>query len=144
MVKRMNLDDQISEGISKMVKGNTAALLAMMNILEDNGQTDPSSDQGSFSIIFTLDDLQIWDEAIGTLWTDICKTNTTRLIALVKAVSLNLLDGEILRNECYNFNPDQTIIDVEDVYNQVCNVCPDFDTKNRNTTIVNLNEWKER
>jgi hypothetical protein len=94
---RIDLADTMMDVLVKMSDGNPGALTAMMEILADDGKTDPDSVFGSLGTIMSLDTADIYGTDIYLLWNDVCKRNTAELIGVMRAVQLGFVSHEAVR-----------------------------------------------
>jgi len=76
-----------------MADGNPGAITACMTLMEDAERVDPDSVLGAMSPIFALDTLGIYGSRIWMLYKDVCKQDTARVLALLRAHQLGQIAG---------------------------------------------------
>lgn len=76
-----------------MSDGNPGALTACMQLLAHGGKVDPSALGGGLGILLWLDTLKIYGERLYVLWSHVCKRDSGKLIAVLRAYQLGQLAG---------------------------------------------------
>ncbi len=131
-MSRIGLNDNTTDVLSKMSEGNPGALSAMMECLADKGKTDPNAFMGGLGVLLSLDTLEIYGSDIYVLWSDICDKDTVKFIASIRAHQLGFISGLLLQDASSRQDySGKDLIDVDSLYNQVCERLPDFDKANR-------------
>lgn len=128
---RIELTDTAQDMLFKMSDGNPGAITTMVELLQCNASIDPESAFGNIGAIITLDSLNIYGTDIYVLWSDICNKDTTKMIAVLRASQLGLLPSVTLKDACSRQDySGKEMIDVEDMYKQVCDQLDSFDKDN--------------
>ena len=131
-MSKINLEDNMLDVMTKMSEGNPGALTALMECMQDEGKTDPDDFMGALGTVLSLDTVGIYGTDIYVLWSDICNRNTIKLIASIRAHQLGFISGLLLKDACSRQDySGKNLIDVDDLYKQVCDRLPNFDKANR-------------
>ena len=129
---RVNITDTILDVLFKMSDGNPGAITAMMELLKAD-HVDPDNLMKGLGHLLSLDSLNIYGTNIYILWSDICNRDIVKMIAVLRANQLGYIDSVLLRSACSRQDRSGCkLIDVEDLYKQVCDYLPNFDKENRN------------
>ena len=113
---RLVLEDTPFDVLQKMTEGNPGALNVCMDIMEKGNQIDPDSALGGLRALLTLDACQIYAARIWMLYKDVCGEELVKIIAILRAYQLGLLDlGKL--NHAIDNNGDG--IDVDEIEQQV-------------------------
>lgn len=91
--ERIKLDMSVRDVIMTMGGGNPDALTACMELLSKGERVDPDAFGGGLSSLLMLDTLGIYEERIYMLWSDVCKRDVGKTIAVLRAHQLGQLAG---------------------------------------------------
>lgn len=131
-MERITLSDSISSAISKMVEGNIGAINACISLIKEGEKTDPQNMMGGFGCILDLDREGIYGTDIYVFWNDICNQETSKMIAVLRAVQLGFFSGRVLADACHRQDySGRSMIPVEELYKMVIERLPAFDLANR-------------
>ncbi len=130
-MSKIKLQDTGKDVLVKMSDGNPGALTALIECMKDK-ETDPDSFMGGMGVALSLDTLGIYGTDIYVLWSDICNRDTVKFIAAVRAHQLGFISGLLLTDACSRQDSTgKDLIDVDALYNKVCEKLPNFDKANR-------------
>lgn len=133
-MERITLSDSISSAISKMAEGNIGAVNACISLIEEGEKTDPQNMMGGFGCILDLDREGIYGTDIYVFWNDICNQETSKMMAVLRAVQLGFFSGRVLADACHRQDySGRSMIPVEELYKMVTERLPAFDLANRQT-----------
>ena len=79
--------------IMAMGGGNPGALTACKELLLKGEKVDPDAFFGGLNSLLMLDTLGIYEERIYMLWSDVCKRDVGKTIAVLRAYQLGHLTG---------------------------------------------------
>lgn len=131
-MERITLSDSISSAISKMAEGNIGAVNACISLIEEGERTDPQNMMGGFDCILDLDREGIYGTDIYVFWNDICNQDTSKMMAVLRAVQLGFFSGRVLADACHRQDySGRSMIPVEELYKMVTERLPAFDSANR-------------
>lgn len=131
-MERITLSDSISNAISKMAEGNIGAVNACISLIEEGEKTDPQNMMGGFGCILDLDREGIYGTDIYVFWNDICNQETSKMMAVLRAVQLGFFSGRVLADACHRQDySGRSMIPVEELYKMVTERLPAFDLANR-------------
>ena len=131
-MERITLSDSISSAISKMVEGNIGAINACISLIKEGEKTDPQNIMGGFGCILDLDREGIYGTDIYVFWNDICNQETSKMIAVLRAIQLGFFSGRVLADACHRQDySGRSMIPVEELYKMVIERLPAFDLANR-------------
>ncbi len=131
-MSRITLQDSTIDIMTKMSEDNPGALTALMECMKDGEKIDPDAFMGGLGVVLSLDTLGIYGTDIYVLWADICNRDTVKFIASIRAHQLGFISGLLLTDACSRQDyTGKNLIDVDDLYNKVCERLPDFDKINR-------------
>lgn len=131
-MQRITLSDNIASAITKMVEGNIGALNACMSLMKEGEKVEPQSSMGGFGCILDLDREGIYGTDIYVCWSDICNRETSKMIAVLKAVQLGFFSGRILADACHRQDySGRSMVPVEELYEKVIERLPKFYLANR-------------
>ena len=127
-MSRINLSDNITMSIIKMVEGNPGAITAIMDLVEKHDSIDPQSFFGPLGVLIALDTFEIYGTDIYILYNDKCQKDARKTIMLLRAVQLGLLPvaklKEMARDQMRKIN--LTEEEFESLDKQVCEQLEDF------------------
>ena len=113
---RLVLEDTPFDVLQKMSEGNPGALKVCMDIMEKGNLIDPDSALGGYGALLILDTCQIYAARIWMLYKGVCGEELVKIIAVLRAYQLGLLDlGKL--NHAIDNNGDG--IDVDEIEQQV-------------------------
>lgn len=131
-IEKITLSDSISSAISKMAEGNIGAVNACISLIEEGERTDPQNMMGGFGCILDLDREGIYGTDIYVFWNDICNQETSKMMAVLRAVQLGFFSGRVLADACHRQDySGRSMIPVEELYKMVTERLPAFDSANR-------------
>lgn len=131
-MERITLSDSISSAISKMVEGNIGAINACISLMKEGEKIDPQNIMGGFGCILDLDREGIYGTDIYVFWNDICNQETSKMMAVLRAVQLGFFSGRVLADACHRQDySGRSMIPVEELYKKVIERLPAFDLANR-------------
>jgi hypothetical protein len=118
--QRIGLTDTMVSAIAKLSDGNPGAGSALMTLSMDAERIDPQSFGGPLSPLLSFDSCGIYGTDIYVLWSDICNKDSSRTLAVLRAVQLGMFEERILKDACSRQDyGGREMIPVEDLYNQV-------------------------
>lgn len=79
--------------------GNPGAINVLVGLAEKGSKIDPDSMLGGIGALFALDTFAIYGPSIWMLYKDICDSNISRMIGVLRAVQLGFLPEATLRRE---------------------------------------------
>lgn len=120
---RLKLEDTLFDAIPKLSKGNPGAMCACMDILGNGAKIDPGSALGGLGALLSLDTYHIYESRIWMLYKDVCGENLIKMIAVLRACQLGLLDISDLNHAIDNYGDG---IDVNALEEQVRERLPAF------------------
>lgn len=98
-MSKITLNDSIQDMMIKMSDGNPGAVGALMSLLTDS-TTDPDSALGGIGKIMSLDEYGIYGTDVYVFFNDICERDVKKMIGVMRAVQLGLLERETLKDAC--------------------------------------------
>lgn len=126
--ERINLTDSPKDILVKMCDGNPGALNALISILKSGEKIDPDSAMGGLGAILYLDSWGIYGSDIYVLNNDICKGDTAKTLAVIRATQFGYFDRAILKDACARQDRSgSTLIPVDELYVKVKEHLPNFD-----------------
>lgn len=126
-MSKIQLNDDIKTLVAKMSNGNPGAITAMMEILINGDRIDPNDAMGGEGNLLLLDTFRIYGTAIYVLYNDICDRDVAKMIAILRAAQLGMLDPVTLRSACYRSDfSGRKIIPVDDLCRKVKEELPMF------------------
>lgn len=133
-MSRIKLTDTTTNVLINMSEGNPGALTAMMELIKDEGKTDPDSAFGGFGAILSLDSFGIYGTDIYVLWSDICGRDIVKMQAVLRACQLGLFPTSTLTDACSRQDySGRDMIPVDELYEKVKAELPNFDSAERTT-----------
>ena len=129
MKNKLRLDMTGRESIMLMSDGSPGALNVLLELAKYNAEVDPDSVLGSMSTMCGMDESGIYGSDIWVLYKDLCGGNAVMLMALFRGVQLGLIRKENILHDmrCVHH---MRKLDVQDVYNRVVEVLPNFNKVN--------------
>lgn len=125
-VRLTNLNMTITE-CAKVLSGNFQNSYGIcLDLLREGSKVDPDDIFQGFSNLLQLDTMGIWDEQIYTLYKDVCKSNVSKVIALLRAYQLGQLAGATEEAIKYAIAHRGEGIDIDAVVKAVKNRLPAF------------------
>lgn len=128
---------KIKEGMStlniivSMCDGNPGAMSALMELMKPSiKDIDPTTNDVTWHYVLLLDLYEIYGTDIYVLYNDICQREVPKMIAVLKATELDLLDKETLRDACSRQDRSgREMISVEDLYHKIQEEYPAFNKR---------------
>lgn len=99
-----------------------------LDLLKQGPKVDPDDIFEGFSNLLQLDTLNIWDEQIYALFADVCKSNVSKVIALLRAYQLGQLAGATEKAIKFAINNHGQGIDIDAVVKAVKEELPAFNS----------------
>lgn len=124
-VRIKNLDS-IPQIIDIMCGNNTPSKKVCYELMEIGAKVDPDDIFEGLSNLLQLDTLNIWDEKIGLLWSDVCNKNASYMIAILRAYQLGQLAGATEKAIKHAIDHKGEGIDIEAVVKAVQKRLPNF------------------
>ena len=113
---RIEMSDSLQSTMFKMSDGNPGALSVCMDIMEHGGRIDPDNALGAIGTILSLDTVNVYGPRIWMLYKDVCGENLSKMIGLIRANQLLIVDRSTLDHAIDNRGDG---IDVDDLGRQV-------------------------
>jgi hypothetical protein len=127
MNERIELTDSTMDVIVKMSEGNPGSVNVLMEMLQPN-RIDPDNALGGLGTILMLDSLGIYGTDIYVFNNDICGGNLAKMIAVIRAVQLDLFSGDVLKDACHRQDySGRELVPVDELYLKVKEHLPNFD-----------------
>lgn len=124
MNERITLNDTPMSIIIKLADGNPGALHFLTEILTKSQDINDSS---FFTYFLALDSLGIYGTDAYVLWSDLCGRDTIKAMVVIRAYTLGMVDGDILRDACSRQDySGKELIDVDDLFMKVIEKIPEF------------------
>lgn len=124
---RIKLEMSVRDIIIAMCGGNPGAITACAELLQKSEKIDPDDALGSgFSSFLALDALGIYNERIYMLWSDVCKRDVAKTIAVLRAYQLGQLAGVDAKTLNHAIDNRGAGIDLDAVMKAVKGRLPDF------------------
>lgn len=99
MPNRVALTDTTRDVVVKLCEGNPGAINVMMMVLKDGNQIDPdAAPMGGLMTLLRFDDLDIVGPRIWLLYKDVCGSDVTRLMGVMRAAQLGFTTDERVRS----------------------------------------------
>lgn len=86
----IKLDDTIGDIIAKMSAGNPGAITVLMQVFEEAPNIDPQDWVGGLGPILNMDNHGIYGPDIWILYKDVCGSNITNLVAVLRSLQLGM------------------------------------------------------
>lgn len=97
-MSRISLADTAFSAIVKMADGNPGAITAISEIMKHGATIDPQSVLPDFMPILSLDTHGIYGSDIYVLYSDKCGRDVRKLLVLLRAVQLGIMQEQRLRD----------------------------------------------
>jgi len=118
--QRIGLNDTMMSAIAKLSDGNPGAMTALVTLSSDAERIDPQSFGGPLSPLLHFDSYGIYGSDIYILWSDICNKDSSKTLAVLRAVQMGMFEVRILKDACSRQDySGRDLVPVEDLYNQV-------------------------
>lgn len=125
--ERIQLTDTTTSMAMKMCEGNPGAFTFIMAVMKEGKEIDPDNGLAELSPILNADRCGIYGTDLYVLWSDLCDRDMVLSIALLRATQLGIVSDELLADACGRQDRSgKDLIDVKDVYEQVCEQLPNF------------------
>lgn len=122
---RIELTDSTITATTKLSEGNPGAVTVCIKLLKEGGEIDPDNLLGGLGCLLSLDSHAIYGASIWMLYKDVCGEDTVKVVALLRAVQLGILEEDKLIYAIGNYGEG---IDVDNLYTLVKERLPTFDT----------------
>jgi len=101
MSQVIDLQDSVKESILKMAKisdggYNPGAMKVLMDIFDQGHVIDPHTLGGGPSLVLLMDELNIRGEKIWMLYKDVCHQDLVKLIGVLRACQLGIIEPSTL------------------------------------------------
>lgn len=93
---RLDFEMTTAEMLTTFSEGNPGAITVLIHLLKNNAAIDPDSMLGHIGAITMLDVLGIYGSQIWLLYKDICHQDLSKMIAVLRAVQLGIVDGQLI------------------------------------------------
>ncbi len=120
---RLTLEDTNMSAISKLSEEIPGAIKVCAEILNKGGDIDPDSALGGLGTLLLLDTFGIYGTRIWMLYKDVCKQDLTKMIAMLRAVQMGIINEDKLQYAINNYGKG---INVDDLYKKVRQKLPRF------------------
>jgi hypothetical protein len=120
----LDLKDNGYTACVKLSQGNPGAVTTIVLLLKHAGDIDKDSALGGIGSLFELDQLGIYGSRIWMLYSDVCKRSLPKMVALLRAVQLGILDSTTLQHGIDNYGKG---LDVDGVLKMVKSKLKGFD-----------------
>lgn len=97
-MSRISLTDTALSAIVKMAEGNPGAVSAISEIMKHGPAIDPQSVMPDLMPILSLDTHGIYGSDIYVLYSDKCGRDVRKLLVLLRAVQLGIMQEQRLRD----------------------------------------------
>lgn len=94
---RIELNDTTVSALTKMSDGNPGAITVLVALLREGAAIDPDDFAGGFGSVLGLDTHGIYGEKIWMLYKDICESDLTTFIGLLRGVQLGFMPERELK-----------------------------------------------
>lgn len=133
---RINIfEDDIIKCVTKLCEGNPGAASCLCRLLEITFANPIELPINGAQALLQLDKCGIYGTDIYVLWKDICECDFVKVLELLTAVYLNLLNPFILGDACSRQDRSgKNLFDVEQVVRNVKTFFPDFEKLERRYT----------
>ena len=121
------LEDSTEEIIEKLSEGKPGAIEALKAILSEGDKIYSDSYMGPVGHILRFDGYGVSGSKIEYLYKTVCNKSVSMVIALIKASQLNIISTYEFIKACSGLE----MLDLDGIYNQVCEKLPEFDKENR-------------
>jgi hypothetical protein len=99
----LDLKDNGLTACTKLSKGNPGAVTTIVLLLKHAGDIDKDSALSGMGSLLQLDQLGIYGSRIWMLYSDVCKRSLPKMVALLRAVQLGILDSATLQHGIDNY-----------------------------------------
>jgi hypothetical protein len=99
----LDLKDNGYTACVKLSQGNPGAATAIVLLLKHAGDIDKDSALGGIGSLLQLDQLGIYGSRIWMLYSDVCNRSLPKMVALLRAVQLGILDTATLQHGIDNY-----------------------------------------
>ena len=123
MRSKIGLNDTVQDTLIKLSEGNPGALSVCMQIMAKGSQIDPDAFGGGLLMLLSLDDLGIYGSRIWMLYKDVCGTDLTDTLGVLRGHQLGFITSGTLNHAIDNRGDG---LDIEDVVSKVRERLPDF------------------
>jgi hypothetical protein len=113
------------DGIMKMSNGNPGAVRVCAELIKQGDVIDPRS-MGGLGAILMMDSLDIYEDKIWLLYSDVCHQNLSKLVAILRAYQLGQLEGCTEHAIHHAINNNGEGLDIDKIVTAVTTRLPDF------------------
>lgn len=124
--ERIRLDMSVGDIIMAMGGRNPGALTACTQLLKHGEKVDPDSFGGGLGSLLMLDTLGIYEGRLYMLWSDVCRRDVGKTIAVIRAHQLGGLAGVNTQTLNYAIDNRGAGIDLDAVVEAVKGRLPNF------------------
>lgn len=114
---RIELSDTLTGMVYKLSGGNPGALKVLLQLCQDSTAIDPDNGFGGFGPLMRLDELGVYGSRIWMLFKDVCDSNLTKMVALLRAHQLGLVDeisiGHAIDDHGFGIDVDELVSQVK-------------------------------
>jgi hypothetical protein len=124
---RITLEMNSFEAVVALAEGNPGAAIALMELMNSAEQIDPDSALGEMSPAFSFDTYGIYGSHIHILFSDICKKDPVKTLAVLRSVQMGIFSQSILKEACSRQNhTGSTLVPVDELLTKVREQLPNF------------------
>ena len=121
--RRITLNDTGEEVLIKMAEGNPGGLTLMMKIMQFGGEIDPDGALGGFGAVLSFDTLGIYGSRIWMLYKDVCDSNLSLTLAVIRAHQLGYISQQDIDRAIDNYGEG---LNLDDIKTKVSERLPNF------------------
>lgn len=103
--------------------GNPGAIRVCIGLIENTPKIDPQAILGGMGAILQLDTFDIYESRIWRFYKDFCKQNLSHMIAMMRAVQLDILSESKLNHAIDNYGEG---VDVPEILGKVKETLGEF------------------
>ena len=122
-MSKIELQDTAQDIIVKMSEGNSGALSVCVLTLKTGSDIDPDGFMGGMGALLGMDTLGIYGSKIWMLYKDVCGSNLSVMLAILRANQLGFLSTSELMASIENRGND---LDIDSICKQVQKNLPNF------------------
>ena len=127
--QRIQLSDTAQSATMKMCEGNPGAMTFIIEGFKESEGIDPDG-LGNIGFVLNADRCGIYGTDLYILWSDLCGMDIVLSIALLRATQLGIISDDLLADACSRQDRSgKGMIDVQEVYQKVCEQLPNFKKK---------------
>ena len=121
---RIKLTDTPLDSMVKLAEGNPGAITVLMGLMSKGPKIDPQDIMGGLGQILALDSHAIYGSRIWMFYKDVCGSDFTKMIALMRSVQLGIISEDKLNHAIDNYGDG---LDINKLHNLVCDRLESFE-----------------